>query len=290
VTEVAEDDTVLLDVDADGVATFTLNRPEHRNGWTPQLEQRYFHLLDEADRDPRVRVGVLTGAGKTFCPGVDSGRLDAVAGRPMDQTGRRSPATPWGFRKPLVAAINGACAGIGLVQALMCDVRFAARGAKFTTAFARRGLAAEFGAAWLLPRLVGTGVAADLLLSGRVVDADEAQSLGLVNRVVEPGDLLAVTRQYASDMARNCSPTSMALIRHQLHADVQMDFLSALEGTYRAMGYAATWPDFREGIDSFLEKRAPDFAPLADDFDPRAITGWPAAEPDFRPGDVTPLA
>lgn len=286
----SEPDSVLLDVDGSGVATVTFNRPERRNGWSPAMEHRYFELLDGADRDPAVRVVVVTGAGSTFCPGVDAGRLEDLAGRPvpMDNTGRRSPATPWGLRKPMVAAINGACAGVGLVQALMCDVRFASRSAKMTTAFARRGLAGEFGATWLLPRLVGTGVAADLLLSGRVVDADEALALGLVNRVVEPDELLPAAQAYARDLAENCSPVSLALIRAQLRGDASGSLLDALEGTYRAMGYAASGPDFREGIDSFLQKRAPRFAPLPDDVDPWAVTGLPSGEPAFRPEDVQP--
>jgi enoyl-CoA hydratase/carnithine racemase len=282
------DDSVLLDVGDDGVGVLTLNRPERRNGWNPQMERRYFALLDEADRDPRVRVAVLTGAGTTFCPGVDTGRLDSIAGKPMDQSGRRSPATPWVLRKPLLAAVNGACAGIGLVQLMMCDVRFAARGARFTTAFARRGLAAEFGASWLLPRIVGATHAADLMLSGRVFDADEALAMGLLNRVVEPEELMPAVRAYAADLARSCSPTSMALIRAQLHADLQTDFATALTRTYRAMGFAATGSDFREGVDSYLQKRDPQFPPLADDLDPYAVLGAEPAESSFSPGEVRP--
>ncbi|MCU1595209.1 MAG: putative enoyl-CoA hydratase/isomerase [Frankiales bacterium] len=248
------------------------------------MEARYHQLLDEADADPRVRVGILTGAGASFCPGVDTGRLTAIAGQPMNQQGRRTPARPWAFRKPLIAAINGGCAGMGLVQAMYCDLRFAARGAKLTTAFSRRGLAAEFGASWLLPRLVGVENALDLMLSGRVVDADEAHRLGLVSRVVEPDELLPAARSYAADMAAHCSPLSLALIRAQLHDDLQSDFGSSLQRTYKAMGYAATAPDFREGVDSYLEKRPAAFPPLADDFDPRAVTGGEAGELSFDPG------
>jgi enoyl-CoA hydratase/carnithine racemase len=250
------------------------------------MEARYHQLLDEADADPRVRVGILTGAGPSFCPGVDTGRLTTIAGLPMNQEGRRTPARPWAFRKPLIAAINGGCAGMGLVQAMYCDVRFAARGAKLTTAFARRGLAAEFGASWLLPRLVGVENALDLMLSGRVFDADEAHRLGLVSRVVEPAELLPAARAYAADMAANCSPLSLALIRAQLHDDLQSDFGTALQRTYRAMGYAATAPDFREGVDSFLEKRPAAFPSLEHDFDPRAVTGGEAGELSFDPGSA----
>ena len=250
------------------------------------MEARYHALLDEADADPAVRVGILTGAGPSFCPGVDTGRLSTIAGKPMNQEGRRTPARPWAFRKPLIAAINGGCAGMGLVQAMYCDVRFAARGAKLTTAFARRGLAGEFGATWLLPRLVGMENAMDLMLSGRVFDADEAHRLGLISRVVEPADLMPQARAYAADIAANCSPTSLALIRSQLHDDLQSDFGSSLSRTYRAMGYAAAGSDFREGIDSYLEKRPAQFPPLPADFDPRAVTGGPATELSFDPGSA----
>ena len=247
------------------------------------MERRYFELLEQADLDPGVRVAILTGRGSTFCPGVDTGRLDAIAGKPMDQSGRRSPVRPWALRKPMIAAVNGGCAGVGFMHMLLCDIRFAARGAKFSTAFSRRGLAGEFGTTWLLPRLIGLERAADLLLSGRTFDADEALALGLVSRVVEREELLPAARAYAADMAANCSPVSMAIIRAQLQADLQTDFATALERAYRAMGYASTQPDFREGIDSFLQKRPPQFPALADDFDPLAVTGAPAAEVDFDP-------
>jgi enoyl-CoA hydratase/carnithine racemase len=250
------------------------------------MEARYHALLDEADADPEVRVGILTGAGPSFCPGVDTGRLDTIAGKPMDQEGRRTPARPWAFRKPLIAAINGGCAGMGLVQAMYCDIRFAARGAKLTTAFARRGLAAEFGASWLLPRLVGVENAMDLLLSGRVFDADEAHRLGLVSRVVEPDELMAQARAYAADIAANCSPLSLALVRAQVHDDLQGDFGSSLARTYKAMGHAATAPDFREGVDSYLQKRQASFPPLPAGFDPRAVTGGEAGELSFDPGSA----
>jgi len=277
---------VLLDIGADGVAVITLNAPERRNGWSPEMERRYFDALELADQEPRVRVVLLTGAGRTFCPGVDSGRLDGIAGRPLDVTDRRSPVRAWALRKPLIAAINGACAGMGLVQALLCDVRFAARGAKFTTAFARRGLVGEYGITWLLPRLVGQERAADLLLSGRVFDATEALALGVVSRVVEPAELMSTTRAYAADIAANCSPLSLAFIRHQLHSDPQGSLDVTLRRAYAAMAVAATSADFREGIDSFLQKRPPAFPPLAYGLDPMTITGAELPELGLVPGEV----
>ncbi len=276
-------DFVLLDVDDDGVALVTLNRPDRRNGWTPELEARFFEVLELADRDPTVRVVVVTGSGKTFCPGVDTGRLDTIAGSPLDLTGRRPPAHAWQIRKPMIAAVNGSCAGIGLVLALICDVRFASDKARFTTAFARRGLAGEYGVTWLLPRIVGGGRAADLLLSARVIGAEEALAMGLVNRVVAGDQLLASALEYARDMAAHCAPTSLAMLRHQLHADAQSDFDTALTSAYRAMTAAVQGSDFREGLDSFVAGRDPAFPPLPDDYRPEAITGRLLPEVDHDP-------
>jgi enoyl-CoA hydratase/carnithine racemase len=285
VTDAAEDDSrsVLLDVAGDGVATLTLNRPDRHNAWNPVLERRFYQLLDEAGRDDLVRAVVLTGAGRSFCPGVDSQRLAGIAGRAMDLTGRTPPTVTYAFRKPLIAAVNGACAGIGLVQALMCDVRFAARGAKFATSFSRRGLAGEYGITWLLPRLIGTERAMDLLISGRTVDADEAKELGLVSRVTEPAELLPAATAYARDLAANCSPASMALIKHQVLTDLDATYEQAMRGAYRAMAVFAQGPDFREGIDSFIQKRPPKFPPLPADLNPaditRATMSGPAVDP-----------
>jgi enoyl-CoA hydratase/carnithine racemase len=275
VTDAVEDEsrTVLLDVADDGVATLTLNRPHRHNAWNPVLERRFYHLLDEAGHDDRVRAVVLTGAGRSFCPGVDSQRLDGIAGRAMDLTGRTSPSFTYAFRKPLIAAVNGACAGLGLVQALMCDVRFAARGAKFATSFSRRGLAGEYGMTWLLPRLIGTERAMDLLISGRTVDADEALMFGLVSRVTEPGEVLTAATAYARDLAASCSPASMAIIKHQVLTDLDAGYEQAMRRAYRAMAVLAEGPDFREGIDSFIQRRPPKFPPLPAGLDPVAITG-----------------
>jgi enoyl-CoA hydratase/carnithine racemase len=270
-----DEDSVLFEVDTDGVATFTFNRPEQRNGWSAAMENRYFDLLASADRDPAVRVGVVTGAGAAFCPGMDMTRLKSIAGQRLDVADRRPQYTPRVFRKPLIAAINGACAGIGLVQALMCDVRFAAERARFSTAFARRGLAAEYNMAWVLPRLVGVENAMDLLLSARTFDADEAQRLGVVSRVVGDDEVLDAARDYARDLAVNCSPTAMATIRYQVNTDLDAGFEDAMRRSARVMDEFASRPDLREGVASFVERRPPNFEPLPDDFDPAHVTGTP---------------
>jgi enoyl-CoA hydratase/carnithine racemase len=271
--------TVLYDVADDGVAIITLNRPDRKNAWNPAMERRFYAVLDEADHDSRVRVAVLTGAGSAFCPGVDIERLDTIAGAPMDLTGRSVPSRTHAFRKPLIAAINGPCAGLGLVHALLCDVRFMARGARLSTAFAKRGLPAEYGASWLIPRIVGVERALDLMLTGRVVDADEALQIGLVAYVVEPDELLASARRYAADIAASCSPASLALIKHQTLTDLDVGFERAMHKAYRTMSYTSTSTDFREGVDSYVQKRPPAFPPLPDDFDAAVITGadMPAA-------------
>src|SRR5262249_50124568 len=153
-----------------------------------------------ADDDPDVRVIVVTGAGRGFCAGADMGALQEV-GKGASFGGSGKPQTfPLTIAKPIIAAVNGACAGLGLVHAPLCDLRFAAAGAKFTTAFVRRGLVAEHSISWTLPRLVGQANALDLLLSGRVFLAEEAAAIGLVNRVVEPAALLDTTLAYARDL------------------------------------------------------------------------------------------
>jgi enoyl-CoA hydratase/carnithine racemase len=259
-------DLVLCDV-AEGVATLTLNRPERHNAWSVEMERQYFGLLDRCADDPEVRAIVVTGAGRSFCPGLDTQRLQEIAGEgQMSIQGRPPQHHALGVPKPIIAAINGACAGIGLVQALVCDVRFAARGARFTTAFARRGLVAEHGVSWLLPRLIGVERALDLLLSGRVFDADEAQALGVVSRVCEPGDLVVAATAYAREMARQCSPRSMAAIKDQVWQDLDVGLDAAVQRATLLMAWSASHPDLKEGVASFVDRRNPDFAPLPPGF------------------------
>ena len=250
----------------DGVALLTLNRPDRLNAWTAEMERAYFAMLEECAREEEVRVIVVTGAGRGFCAGADMKELQAIGEEgveAMDGAGKRRAQTfPLSIPKPILAAINGACAGIGLVQALMCDIRFAAAGAKLTTAFARRGLVAEHGISWMLPRLVGPARALDLLLSGRVVLAEEAQALGLVNRVMAPERLLEETLEYAGELAAKCSPASMASMKRQVYADLERGLPEALAEADQLMLASFTAADFVEGVTSFLERRDPRFAPL----------------------------
>src|SRR3954447_1559161 len=230
------------------------------------MQRVYFDLLEEAAADDEVRVVVVTGAGRGFCAGADmeslqeigDGNLEAAA----SQADPRPQAFPLGIPKPVIAAINGACAGIGLVQALMCDVRFAARDAKITTAFARRGLVAEHGISWMLPRLVGPARALDLLLSGRVVLGEEAEGLGLVNRSFPADRLLEEAMTYARDLATNCAPSSMAAMKRQAYGDLERGLDQALTIANELMGESLQGADFVEGVSSYVERRPPDFAPL----------------------------
>ncbi len=259
------DELVLYD-NCDGVVTLTLNRPARKNAWTIELQRSYYGLLEQCDNDDDVRAIIVTGAGDSFCPGADTDALQNYTKTgdfdPAAASVTQSDSYPWDVRKPLIAAINGRCAGFGLVQALMCDVRFAAAGARMTTAFARRGLPALHGIAWLLPRLIGTSRATELILSGRTFLTDEAAALGLIHQLVPADQVLATAQAYAADLVANCSPTSWSNMKAQLRrADLQ-DLDGAVEDAHQREATALASADFQEGVMSFVERRQPAFAPL----------------------------
>jgi enoyl-CoA hydratase/carnithine racemase len=264
-------DPVLYEVRDSGVAVLTLDRPERMTGWGGGLATTFYSRLDDAEADPDVRAIVVTGNGRAFCAGADMGNLNTISNATVDSAegtdvrklvGSRHPHFVATLRKPVIAAINGACAGMGLTLALVCDVRFAADGAKFTTSFVRRGLIAEYGISWILPRVVGWGAAMDLLLSGRVFLASEAADLGLVKEVVAPEDLMPRAIAYAEDIAANCAPSSLAVIKQQVYADSMRDVFEASAVAEKLMHESMLRPDFIEGITSFFEKRPPNFPPL----------------------------
>lgn len=268
----------------DGVAMLTLNRPERLNAWTEALSACFYERLRDANDDLDVRVILLTGAGRAFCAGGDMDLLREFADNPSREA--TYPVTPSQLRfgKPVVAAINGACAGIGLVQALLADVRFASTEARFTTAYVRRGLVAELGLSWLLPRIVGAGPAADLLLSGRVFGGDEAHRWGMVTHLSAPDELMDDAMAYARVLASECSPYSMAAIKNQLYSHLVVGFDDALAETIDMMTESYANRDFSEGVASFVEKRPPAFAPLATGHRARTgtATGTGAAQEPAR--------
>jgi enoyl-CoA hydratase/carnithine racemase len=256
----------------DGVATVTLNRPDRLNAWTGVMHQEVKAAMRAASDDAGVRVIVLTGAGRGFCAGADMAVLqgvqagasdggqtdtpfDAAAGPDFTRTYSYFPAVP----KPIIAAVNGACAGLGLVIALYADLRFASDAAVFTTAFSRRGLIAEHGVSWLLPRLVGLANAADLLFSARRVSAPEAQALGLVNRVIPHQSFEDEVMAYARMLASEVSPRSLREMKREIWAAQSQTLGQAIDAANADMAGSFVSEDFKEGVAHYLEKRAPAF-------------------------------
>jgi len=263
---------------ADRVATITLNRPDKLNAWTAVMEREVRAAMDEAERDQSVRAIVLTGAGRGFCAGADMSLLSNVAEKGLDEVrlaqalrasdGERKGVRP-DFRKkysyfpaitkPVIAAIQGPAVGLGLVIALYCDLRFASDAARFGTAFARRGLIAEYGMAWMLPRLVGHANALDLLFSARMIDAAEALRMGLVNQVFPQALFFDKVQEYARELAWNVSPRSMRVIKRQVYEAMFQSLAEGFETSESEMVASLQCEDFKEGVAHFLEKRAPAF-------------------------------
>jgi enoyl-CoA hydratase/carnithine racemase len=263
---------------ADRVATITLNRPDKLNAWTPVMEREVRAAMQEAERDQSVRAIVLTGAGRGFCAGADMSLLSNAAEKGLDETRRAralhaSDGDREGVRldfqkkysyfpaitKPVIAAIQGPVVGLGLVIALYCDLRFASDAARFSTAFARRGLIAEYGMAWMLPRLVGHANALDLLLSARMIDAAEALRMGLVNQVFPQDVFLEKVQEYARELASNVSPRSLRVIKRQVYEAMFQTLAEGFEASEGEMVASLQCEDFKEGVAHFLEKRAPAF-------------------------------
>lgn len=270
---------ILYDV-KDRIATISLHRPDKLNAWTGTMESEVRQAMYAAEGDDDVRVIILTGSGRGFCAGADMAGLSATANRKeapsaeaekqaMKADGARRPGVRSDFlqkysyfpsiQKPIICAINGAAAGLGFVMSLYCDLRFASEKAKFTTAFARRGLIAEHGLSWMLPRLVGITNALDLTLSGRLIMADEALRMGLVQRVYAPDDLIDATRAYATELATMVSPRSLRIMKEQLYNAQFQKLDEAIEIANVEMAKSLKCDDFKEGVAHFIEKRAPVF-------------------------------
>ncbi len=263
----------------DPVATITLNRPAALNAWTSTMDREIRDALGKAAADRSVVGIIITGAGRAFCAGADmntlnslsSGRgADAVAesGTPEPTDDTRTSADddfsgrfPYMMRidKPIIAAVNGAVAGMAFPFTLCCDLRVVTPDAVFLTAFAQRGLIAEWGLSWLLPQLVGPAVAMDLLLSSRKVRGEEAHALGLANYLVPSDELLDFCRNYIVNLANTCSPSSMAVMKRQVYEHLHRGLGAADADAERLMKESFGRPDFAEGVQSFMQKRPPQF-------------------------------
>jgi enoyl-CoA hydratase/carnithine racemase len=257
---VTDDPLVRYEV-SDGIALITLNRPDRLNALVPGMGEVYANLLRRADADPEVRAIVVTGAGRGFCSGADltvlaEGR-EALNGYLDGQDADTLPTVALRIGTPVATAINGPCAGIGFVLAISADARFAAPGATLSTSFSRLGLIAEYGVAWLLPRLVGVPRATDLLLSGRTIDAEEARAMGLVTAVHE--DPVAAAQAWARDLATNCAPSAIAVMKQQLLAAGTQGLDDAVLSSLEEMRAAFDRPDLAEAIMARIEKRPASF-------------------------------
>jgi len=267
---------ILYRVD-DPVAVITMNRPDALNAFTVRMLAEIRHALAEAEADERVVGIVLTGAGRGFCAGMDMNALNNMSGGSSSaaedlSTLKASPGDPdmgedfhvtysylLSVRKPILAAVNGACAGLGFVFALLSDMRFVDRSARFSTAFSQRGLIAEHGASWMLPRLIGPGRALDLLWSARKFDGEEAARLGLAERLCEPGGSADAACDFVRELAASASPTSLKVIKAQVYRHLNMPLGEAMRETNAWMDESLEREDFREGVRSYIEKRPPHF-------------------------------
>jgi enoyl-CoA hydratase/carnithine racemase len=241
-----------------------LNRPEVMNAVNEELAEAHPRVLRELEADPSVRVIVLTGSGRGFCAGADLN----VLGNPDREIGGLVPSLEdmpnivKDFNTPVIAAVNGAVAGIGYAIMMGSDIRFIAKEAKIATSFARLGLAAEYGLSWTLPRQVGTGRALDLLLSGRPITGDDAVAYGLCEFAVPAAELLDAAIAYATDLATNCSPRQMAVIKRQVVNDLERDEDDAMRDTLKLMFEAFAGDDLAEAVAARKEKRQVEFPPL----------------------------
>ena len=265
--------TTRYEIGEGGVAVITLSRPKRRNAWTGRMHTEYRWLLSEADADKAVRVIVVTGdpEGQAFCAGADLGALEGHS-----EKGRYDPGTSediarpgfgvdpnfdaafayhFGVGKPIIAAINGAAAGIGLVLAAFADLRFAVKGAKFTAAHGRFNFPAEFGLSWVLPRIVGLTHANDILLSSRTFTSDEAAAMGFLNRLTEADALMPAVLDYARAMAANVAPGSARETKRQIYRDLHRDAAAAVGEAERLLETMIKAPDYKEGVKAWMEKR-----------------------------------
>ena len=270
-------DEIKYEVDGPS-AVITLNRPEALNALTNNMMEELKHALATAESDNAVVGIILTGEGRGFSAGMDMNALDSQASggdlndgvelKNLDaDPGDKSMGPDFevaftyimSIRKPIIVALNGVCAGLGMSIALLCDMRFASENGRFVTAFSQRGLVAEHGQSWILPRLIGPARALDMLWSSRRVDAAEAMEMGLVQRIFPQDELLDQTKAYIQDLADRAAPVSMMVMKQQIYRHLNMSLGEAMKDTNKLMAESLVKNDFAEGVKSFMEKRPPQF-------------------------------
>lgn len=250
------------------VATITINRPEQHNVWTPAMATRMECLARRCAADDTVRVIVLTGAGRTFCGGADVAALKAAQEAGPDALPRRARTDDdfgqrysylLGIPKTIICALNGPAIGIGAVLPLFCDIRYAAANCRFAPLFVRRGLVAEHGMAWILPRLIGLPRALEMLLSGRTFDADEIERIGLVNAVLPEAGFREEVARRAQELAASVSPRAAGIVKRQVYKALSQSLAGATHDADDEIPGCVASDDFREGVSHFVERRPPRF-------------------------------
>ncbi|GAB5487528.1 MAG: enoyl-CoA hydratase [Parasphingorhabdus sp.] len=267
---------------SDPVAIITLNRPDALNAITPRMEKEFRHALASAEADEGVVGIVVTGEGRGFCAGFDIGSMDpqgtgeraneedlsfldaSPGNKTMGDNFKVTQSYLLSISKPLIAAVNGPCAGLGFVWATLCDMRFVERQAKLSTSFVNLGLIAEHGSSWILPRLLGPSKAMDILWSGRKFDGEEAERLGFADRLCEEGGSLGQAAAYIEMLAKTAAPQAIKTIKAQVYRHLNMELGESMIESNKLMEASLTSDDVKEGVSSFAERRTPNFKRVAD--------------------------
>lgn len=269
-------ETVLVTIDG-AVATVSLNRPHRHNAWTGRMHSEYKSAMSSLDADTSIRAIVVTGTGNAFCVGGDSDALVGHAdrggydpgvsvnvanpGKDLPEQFDHDLAWHYGLRVPVIAAINGACAGIGLALTLFCDLRFISATAKCTTAAPKLGLPAEYGMSWTLPRIIGVTRAADLLISGRIFTGDETRDWGLWNGIAPDGaGAVAMAHQWAHSLAATAGPNAVTTTKAQIYRDlIRHEVGTSVDESISLINDATQTAEYREGVSALRDKRPPQF-------------------------------